>query len=146
MALVAFCLYKQAEVAAVTDALRAANVGGNADDFETCLEHALESLTLEVMLTPQSKCMPNLGFYQLHSCSTLSLIWSFQIPPVLKHLDKENLHWQDLCGVNHIEVQDYIGTVNPPCYLWRALQITTVGEAIVDVGAPDGCEPLSQCK
>lgn len=38
----------QAGVAQVTDALRAADIGGGGDDFETCLEHALESLTLEI--------------------------------------------------------------------------------------------------
>ena len=38
----------QAEVAAVTDALRAADIRGGGDDFETCLDNALASLSLEV--------------------------------------------------------------------------------------------------
>ena len=38
----------QAEVAAVTDALKAADIGAGGDEFDTCLEHAQASFTLEV--------------------------------------------------------------------------------------------------
>jgi len=116
----------QDEIAAVTSALPAPEHGAEVDEFEGRLQHALEALTMEV--PPPEAYSP--GYANTNSTNVSAgrnhQVWL----PKLRVICCMSQHrTQHRCMSGGITAS-------------KCLQVSTIGEALVEVGAPDGWGPL----